>query len=507
MKRQKSSKKQTITSMGGKRMKRFTSIGTILFVLIFTSSLFASGVSVTAVGARATALGGNFRGVANDWSAIYWNPAGLTQIKGFQVGVSFDLVMPSAKYTLAQNVPPFGVYKTEEFGAEPRKFPIPAAGFVYGMDKMAFGLAVYAPFGLGSKWDAMNTAAYNPAYPEFEIEDDLKVININPTFAYQINDKLSVGLGAGLILTDIIIRKPTTTPNPLLFDPSFATLKPLLQQFGLTAATYNHILTDSELKGNGSNFSVNFGLKYNITDDLSLGLSGIYYNDVALDGKITASTYYAKIDPTVQAQLSGTLDQLIAGGMLTAAQKGQIMGVYSGAKVPKYTDAKGDATLPLPMTLGAGLAYTGFKNLLIAADVSFTQWSKWDVIEINMEDGSKSELVEKWDDAIRFGLGLEYSLSDPFKLRAGYYTEPSVIGDETLTIVIPDINRRHVINLGFSYKLGPADLFASFEKIFIGDRTVAAPWNYNATALGYDNMAGTYKMNVNNLMFGIGYSF
>ncbi|MBN1466879.1 hypothetical protein JXA02_14085 [candidate division KSB1 bacterium] len=27
--------------------------------------------------ARATAMGGNYRAVAADWSAMYWNPAGL----------------------------------------------------------------------------------------------------------------------------------------------------------------------------------------------------------------------------------------------------------------------------------------------------------------------------------------------------------------------------------------------------------------------------------------------
>ncbi|MCI0495675.1 hypothetical protein L0Z72_11790, partial [candidate division KSB1 bacterium] len=101
-------------------MKRFTFVVVFLCVLTLSSSLFASGVSLTGVGARATALGGNFRGIANDWSAIFWNPAGLTQIKGFHVGASFELVMPGAKYTLGQNVPPFSVYKTEEFENEPR---------------------------------------------------------------------------------------------------------------------------------------------------------------------------------------------------------------------------------------------------------------------------------------------------------------------------------------------------------------------------------------------------
>lgn len=493
--------------MGGKKMKRFTAVGTFFVIILIAGSVFASGVGLTGIGARATALGGNYRAIASDWSAMYWNPAGIAQIKGFHVGGSFELIMPGAKYMLAQNVPPFSVYRTEEFENEPQTFPIPAAGFVYGTEKMSFGLAVYAPFGLGSKWDAMNTSAYNSAYPEFEFEDDLKVIDIHPSFAYQVNDKLSVGVGFGFILADILIRKPTTTPNPLLFDPANASLGQLLQGFGLNAATYNHLLTDTELKGDGTNFSFNFGLKYKLTDDLCFGLSGNYYGDVALDGIINASTYYAQIDPTVQAQLSGTLDQLIAANMLTAAQKGQIMAVYSGAKAPKYTDAKGDATLPLPMTVGAGLAFTGVENLLVSADVSWTQWSSWDVIEIDLENGEKLELVEEWDDAIRFGLGLEYKVLDALKLRAGYYTEPTVIPDQTLTITIPDINTRHAISFGASYMLGPLSLFASYEKILIGDRTVDAPWNYNAASLGYDNMAGTYKMKVDNVMFGLGYNF
>jgi len=490
-------------------MKRLTSFGTFFLVLLITGSVFASGVALTGIGARATALGGNFRGIANDWSAMFWNPAGIAQIKGFHVGGSFELIMPGAKYTLTQNIPPFSVYKTEEFENEPKTFPIPAAGFVYGTEKMSFGLSVFAPFGLGAEWDAMNTTAYNSAYPEFEFEDDLKVIDIHPTFAYQINDKLSVGLGFSFVITDILIRKPTTTPNALIFDPQLEQLRGMLQQMQLTnlfSENFNHILTDTELKGDGTNFGFNFGLKYNITEDLSFGLSGNYYNDVALDGKVTANTYGAQIDQTTFAGYKGVLDQMLAGGLVTADQYQQLLGIYSGQKIPKYDKAKGDATLPVPMTIGAGLAFTGIENLLVSADVSWTQWSKWDVIDIELENGDKMELVEDWDDAIRFGVGLEYKVMELLKLRAGYYTEPTAIPDQTLTITIPDVNRRHAISLGASYCLGPLSLFASYEKILIGDRTVDT-WEYNAAALGYDNMAGAYKMNVDNIMFGLGYNF
>ncbi len=486
-------------------MRRTSFILIVGLVLALTTGLMASGVALTGIGARATALGGNYRGISNDWSAMFWNPAGLTQIKGLHVGASFETIMPGSKYQLSQNVPAFSVYKTEEFSNESQTFYIPAAGLVYGMEKLTFGLSFYAPFGLGSKWDAMNTAAYNDAYPEFDFEDDLQVININPTVALKLTDKLSVGLGANIVLSNILIRKPTTTPNPLLFDPANAALKAgVLTPMGLTASTYNHILTETKLEGDGMGFGANFGLQYKLAESFTVGLSGNWYNDIALDGKISATTYYAKASAQVFQTLSTTINQMVTGGMMTAAQAQQILGVYSGAKQVTYNEAKGDATLPLPMTLGAGFAFTGIEKLLVSADMSWTQWSAWDVIEIDMEDGSKSELVENWEDGIRFGLGLEYSLLEPLTLRAGYYTEPAAIPDETLTITIPDISRRHGLNFGLTYNLGPLNFHASYEKLLIGDRTVD---KWVQAGQGYDNMAGTYKISVNNVMLGLGYNF
>ena len=48
-----------------------------LLILLATTTIFASGVDLTGVGARATAMGGSYRAIADDWSAMYWNPAGL----------------------------------------------------------------------------------------------------------------------------------------------------------------------------------------------------------------------------------------------------------------------------------------------------------------------------------------------------------------------------------------------------------------------------------------------
>ena len=48
----------------------------ILFYLCLVNQS-AFGLDNPNIGARATSMGGNYRSIANDWSAMYWNPAGL----------------------------------------------------------------------------------------------------------------------------------------------------------------------------------------------------------------------------------------------------------------------------------------------------------------------------------------------------------------------------------------------------------------------------------------------
>jgi len=265
------------------------------------------------------------------------------------------------------------------------------------------------------------------------------------------------------------------------------------------------VLTETELSGEGVGFGANVGLKYDFSEDWSVGLSGSWYNDISLDGKISAVTYGATIPQQAFAGLNTFLTGMVAAQQLTEAQKTSLLGAYGGQKIVLNDREKGDAALPLPLVLGAGVAYKGIDKLLVTADVSWSQWSAWDVIEIELED-SKSELVQNWEDGIRLGLGLEYAIIDPLKFRLGYYTEPSAIPDETLNITIPDPSRRHAIAIGASYNLGLFVLDFNYENILIGDREVK-DWVYNPAANGYENMAGTYKMKVNNFMFGLGYKF
>ena len=61
-----------------------------MFFLVLSCPRLASagGFEGPGLGARAESMGGAFIGVADDWTAIYWNPAGLAQLHGAGVGLS-----------------------------------------------------------------------------------------------------------------------------------------------------------------------------------------------------------------------------------------------------------------------------------------------------------------------------------------------------------------------------------------------------------------------------------
>ncbi len=510
-------------------MKKLATLSTLLMVVILSSSVYAAGVALTGIGARATVLGGNFRGIADDWSAMYWNPAGLTQSKGFSFGTSFELIMPTASFKPANwkwlSYPnPYGIIKdtvsvTDHFSGmnygytnnEPKTFYIPAFGFSYGMDKLSLGFAFFAPFGLGASWDLMDTELYNSKYPTIDYEDDLKILDFHPTIAYKINDNLSFGVGLSIVYADIIIRTPKYIPNPYM-SADLAAAKSAIENLGGLKPIYNHLLIDSELQGTGFGWGGNIGLMYKLSEDLQIGLSARYYYDVPIDGKINASAYFADLkaaDDFIKknALLMAQFNSKLAKGEITQQEYDVVTNFYSGLVSRVYTDVSGDTKLPLPFEVGFGFCYTGFKDLKISADLAWTQWSAWDVITIALDNAATdtSNLVEEWKDGIRVGLGMEYSWQS-LKLRGGYYYEGCVVPDETLSPTIPDINSRSAISFGIGYDLGPLTIGISYEKILIGDKNVA-DYVFNSLENSYDNLAGKYGMKVDNIMLGLGYAF
>ena len=72
----------------------------LIFILILTISLSLSAIdwNISGAGARAAGMGGAFIGVADDATAITWNPAGLTQLYRPEVSLVARFVAENYKY-------------------------------------------------------------------------------------------------------------------------------------------------------------------------------------------------------------------------------------------------------------------------------------------------------------------------------------------------------------------------------------------------------------------------
>ncbi len=156
-----------------------------------------------------------------------------------------------------------------------------------------YGLGIFVPYGLGATWDAYQLPQspflkYVPGFPEEELMSSLAIVDIHPTFAYQINNKLSAGLGVSVFYSTIQLK--TTDFKPDVTD--------------LTSQTYQYAPITTNLKGTGMGYGVNLGLLYKATDQLSLGISGKTPSSISLDGdaevfknklSIIKETYVGKV--------------------------------------------------------------------------------------------------------------------------------------------------------------------------------------------------------------------
>lgn len=69
-------------------------------LLIATGCIFSNGLSLNSIGTRSLGMGGSFIGLANDYTAIYWNPAGISQLKGNYLGLFSTDVVPTGSYKI-----------------------------------------------------------------------------------------------------------------------------------------------------------------------------------------------------------------------------------------------------------------------------------------------------------------------------------------------------------------------------------------------------------------------
>ncbi len=156
----------------------------------------------------AVARGNAFAATADNPSAIYYNPAGITQLKGhnIQIGVQNYLGI-NTHYQSATT--------GQESDTDFEVIPSPQLYYTYTPDDSAFsfGLGLYAPFGLGVKWPE------NSGFRSIAIESRLECLTLNPVIAWKIHPTLSIAVGPNIHYSRIkITRGLLTATDNLKFE-------------------------------------------------------------------------------------------------------------------------------------------------------------------------------------------------------------------------------------------------------------------------------------------------
>jgi long-chain fatty acid transport protein len=171
------------------------------FVAIMTlgcsaSLLWAGGSRLPDQDAFATGRGEAFVATADNPSAIFYNPAGISQLEGnnLRAGIYGIYLDPSYKS------PVNGQTYDNQF----KYHAIPQFFYTYGRTNwpVSFGLGSYSPFGLGVIWPQNIPAGFNSVATEGRLSTE----TINPVIAIKLSPTLSIGGGVMVNYTKISVQ-------------------------------------------------------------------------------------------------------------------------------------------------------------------------------------------------------------------------------------------------------------------------------------------------------------
>jgi len=142
----------------------------------------------------ASGLGVAYSGQAaavHDASTAFWNPAGMSLLPGIQGAAALHYIIPSTKFTSSGPLPGGSTYNAFGNGGQGGESAFVPA--LYGTwminPQWSVGLAVNAPFGLGTEWDSRWAGQFHG------IKSEIETLNINPTVSFKVNNMISLGAG------------------------------------------------------------------------------------------------------------------------------------------------------------------------------------------------------------------------------------------------------------------------------------------------------------------------
>ncbi|MCX7077874.1 MAG: outer membrane protein transport protein [Pseudomonas sp.] len=158
-----------------------------LAVTLASAQIFAAGFAVNeqSISGMGTGFAGRSSS-ADDASTIFGNPAGMSRLKRAQVTGGVAMIDAHTDISNASSSPNSGSNK----GDMVPFIAVPMGYYVQPIDDhWAFGIGMYAPFGLVTDYENGFAGRY------FGSKSKVTVTTLQPTVSYAFNDKVSIGFG------------------------------------------------------------------------------------------------------------------------------------------------------------------------------------------------------------------------------------------------------------------------------------------------------------------------
>lgn len=373
--------------------------------LLCAAALYGGGYKIPETSTDAVALGAANVAHAIGAHAAYYNPANMVFMKDESfveanlIYIGLHDINYQGSYT-ASTVTSGGY----DLDSKKENFLVPSLHYVSNdINGARFGLSVVSPAGLSKRWSDA------PAVYSAE-EFTLKTVEVNPSVALKIGDKIGVALGVRAIYSEGVVKS---------FSP----------------------VASRDMSGDSIDFGYNLALSYKPMTELELAL-----------------TYRSKIDLSIEGDAS-----------LRYTDTANLF----GGGIGKTYSSTGSATVsaPVPALLNLAAAYTFESGTTVELVYERNFWSEYKELDFDYGSGVNpvtnivfgAPLAKEWKDSNVFRLGVTQEL-DRLTLMGGAIVDKTPVPNRTLGFELPDPDS-FSLSLGAKYRV-KEDISASFAALY-----------------------------------------
>jgi len=431
-------------------------VGLGISSFMWVNTLHAAGFAI--IDHSASGMGNSFAGgaaVAEDASTLYFNPAGMTRLRGRQISGAGHLIMPSSEFSNEGSTTSAATGSQPLLGNEDdggRNAFVPNFYYMQPINEQwQFGVGITAPFGLEITYDDDWVGRYHA------VKSAVLTVNINPSVAVKINPQLSLGFGVNAQYIDVELSN--------VIDLGAVAGPGSQQQDGFVKFT-----------GDSWDYGYNLGLLYEFSSTSRLGF---HYRS------------------SVEHSVKGDADFTVPASLAQLTQSGL------------FTDTGISAGIDLPDSISLSYFQDLNSKFAVMFDWTITKWSKFKELRIKHDNVNQPDGVttEDWDDSDRISVGLNYKLDNILLLRFGLaYDQTPVPNAERRTPRLPGDNRTWV-SFGFNVKpTKDISLDFGYAHLFLSDTDINNEFESSQAVLEH-NLSGSYEGKVDIISAQLNWKF